>query len=475
MFPFLSRGQHLASPRLLRICGCVAVIAFALPSALLAADWPPTLDAASPVVQAADGREIERYTHGPRAEWGYPESAAGEWVYAAPQETGAAQQNHNSFYLVYPKVSRENAPMCVVLHSANRTAYDYLGFGVLGRKIDGGDDPAGVMTKAPDDFYTLFLSSTNAEWWGWGQVHDKKVNEAPPAERRVLDTVEWIVQRYNIDRNRIYLCGVSMGGCGTLGLGIPHGEVFAAIGADVPAGTAYASYRMGGFSPTPVFDATADERDSWVKRASAVGHVDPPVICDFSSPQDGWSVTQPALVQAAQYGRLPLMLSWGPFGHTTFSGPIARYPIGEVTLAFPWFDIRKNESYPVFTHASCDQQSPWLSGNADFDGYGQMNAYFRWKSVTDTPAKLALQLWIEHPPVTSGKMAMPDAASVDITPRRLQQFRVGPGQTYTWSLTRDGKPVASGKVKPDACDLLTVKQIQLTTSTAELTIEVAAK
>ena len=91
---------------------------------------------------------------------------------------------------------------------------------------------------------------------------------------------------------------------------------------DVPAGTNYASYRMGGFAPSPSVDATQPERDAWMQRAAGVGLPDPPVIVDFSSQQDNWAMTQPALVQAAQAGRLPLVLGWGPFGHTTFSTEI---------------------------------------------------------------------------------------------------------------------------------------------------------
>ena len=282
-------GSHL--PFLVASMGCFAALA-------QADDWPPALDSTNTTTQTKDGRTIERYTHGPREAWGYPESASGEWSKPPDQETGVAQQNHDCFYVVAPKQPRENAPLCVVLHSANRTAYDYLGFACLGRQIENREDPTTVMTNSPDDFYSLYLNSTNAEWWGWSQARQnsaRNINIPTPAERRVLDTIEWVVKQHKIDRNRIYLCGVSMGGCGTLGLGMPHGDVFAAIRADVPAGTGYASARMGGFAPSPAPDAPQGERDAWLLRAAGVGLPDPPVICDFSSQTDTWSITQPAL------------------------------------------------------------------------------------------------------------------------------------------------------------------------------------
>lgn len=444
-----------------------------VPAFSVAADWPPVLDDKNPTTRALDGRAIERFTHGAREAWGYPAEASGEWSYPAPEETCVAQQNHNSFYVVSPKNPRENAPLCVVLHSANRTAYDYLGFACLGRQIENHEDPTKVMTNSPDDFYSLYLNSTNAEWWGWSQArlnNAKHINVAPAAELRVLDTIEWVVTRYKVDRNRIYLCGVSMGGCGTLGLGLPHGEIFASVRADVPAGTGYASSRMGGFAPSPAADAPPAERDAWLKRAAGVGLPDPPIVVDFSSQQDNWAMTQPALVQAAQCGHLPLVLSWGPFGHVTFSSLIDKYPLCDVALAYPWLEIRRNEAYPVFTHSSCDQQSPWLNAPADFDNTGQMNAWFRWKNQEDTPSRFALQLWIAHPTVKTPP-AMPDAATADVTLRRLQRFNVRPGVTYDWQLTRAGQSIASGRITPDAANLLTIPQVPITTVPAELSLK----
>ena len=260
-----------------------------------------------------------------------------------------------------------------------------------------------------------------------------------------------------------------MGGCGTLGLGMPHGEIFAAIRADVPAGTGYASSRMGGFAPSPAPDAPLTEREAWLRRAAAVGLPDPPVIVDFSSQTDTWSVTQPALVQAAQAGHLPLVLAWGPFGHTTFSTAIEKFPPGDVALAFPWLEIRRNEAYPVFTHASCDQQCPWLNAPAEYTNAGQINAYFRWKNERDTPGEFAMQLWIAHP---EGKTPppMPDTATADVTVRRWQQFKIERGHSYAWKLSRDDHTLASGKLSPDAANLLTIPQVPMTTAPAELAI-----
>jgi hypothetical protein len=419
-------------------------------------DWPPVLDTRNTTTKSVDGRTIERFIHGPRETWGYKINPA-EWVYPKAQETAAGEQNHNSFYLVWPKQPHDNAPLCVVLHSANRTGYDYLGYSSLDRKVDASDDPPAAITRSPDDFYALYLNSTNDEWWGWHQVQAsadfaQHVNSPAPAEKRVLDTIEWVANKYHIDRNRIYLCGVSMGGCGGLGIGMPHGDIFAAMRFAVPAGTEYAAYRTNGFALTPA-------------------QPDPPVLVDFSSQTDGWSKTQDPLVLAAQAGRLPLVLCWGPFGHTGSITGIGQYPICQVPLAFPWLEIRKNEAYPVFTRASCDQRAPWPPPPGGWDDAGQTNAWFRWKTQQDTPSRFAMQLWIAHPEVKTPVPSMPDTATADVTFRRLQQFKIQPDKSYTWKISRDGKAVASGKAKPDASNLLTIPQVSLTTAPCELSLQ----
>ena len=416
--------------------------------------WPPVLDTQNPTTVSVDGRKIERFVHGGKPAWGYPANAA--WPYPPLEKFESTMQNNNCFYLVSPKVPRNNAPLCVVLHSANRSGYDYMHYSSLTPGMSAAN-PSHAITDSPDDFYALYLNSTNDEWWGWHQAQAsadfaKHINTPSPAERRMLDTIEWVVEQRHIDRNRIYLCGMSMGGCGTLGIGLAHGDVFAAALAAAPAGTEYAAYRTNNFQ-------------------FGSGEVDPPVLVDFSSPPDGWSATQPALLQAAQTQHLPLVLGWGPFGHVGDKSLIAKYPICAVTLAFPWQEIRKNEAYPVFTHASTDQTSPWLNAPAKFDESGQINAWFHWKNETDTPDKFVIQLSIAHPANIDPTLKMPDTATADVTLRRLQQFKPQPAKSYAWQETRDGQTLASGKATPDAAGLLTLPQIALSTTPAELSLQ----
>ena len=98
-----------------------------------------------------------------------------------------------------------------------------------------------------------------------------------------------------------------------------------------------------------------------------------------------------------------------------------------------------------------------------------MNALFRWKNKRDTPAEFSMQLWIAHPEVPTPP-PLPDKATADITLRRLQRFKIERGKSYAWQLSRDGHALASGKLSPDAANLLTIPKAALATTPTELTI-----
>ncbi len=417
-----------------------------------AGEWPPVADGGNTYSQSVDGRTIERFTHQSRSQWGYP----------VPQP--------NYFFLVHPKRESKNAPLCVVLHSANRTALDFLGYYFLNRKVDPKDIPSDIAINLPDDFYVLFLDSNNAEWWGATIASADPVKygkESTPAEMRVLDTVEWVASKYSVDRNRIYLSGLSMGGCGSLGIGLPHGDIFAAVTARVPAGTGYVSCRMNWTSP-PAADASRAEKVEWLTRSLISQIPDPPVVIDISAQNDDWSKDQAVLLNAAREARFPLILGWGPFGHSGNHSDLARHSGPSVVMTFPWFEIKKNEAYPVFTHATTDQRAPWINKQGAQDETGQINAYFRWKSTSDTPLAFRMQLWLDRPPGNAAPS--PKESTADVTLRRLQQFKVAPNEKYDWILARDHRTVASGAVAADELGLLTIPGLVLPATPSELKV-----
>lgn len=415
--------------------------------------WAPMLDHTNTVTQSLDGRTIVRYIHSSRSEWGYKD----------PKE--------NTFYVVAPKKPRDHAPLYVVLHSANRTAFDYLGYQFLDRKVAESDNPSDVVTHVPDDFYGLFLNSDNNEWWGWGQLRDdvkKYTDELTPAEKRVLDSIEWVAKHYKVDRNRIYLGGVSMGGSGSLGIGMPHGDIFASVCVWVPAGADHFANRMG-YQPTHNTDALPMKTSIWKKD----GLPDPPPVVDIFGENDVYLQPQDIFRDAAVASRFAFVSGWGSFGHYALVSRIAEYPQCEAAQVYPWLEIRKNEAYPVFTNATTNQRPPRYDApeNKNYDKDGQINACFRYKNRKDTHNQFTMQLWMEYPRKQDSNMKMPDSTVADVTFRRLQRFKVQSNKTFTWQIISDHKVVKSGETTPDSENLLTIPQVSITGVPVQISIK----
>ena len=190
------------------------VLAFAMAARAATTEWPPEKEKES----VFTGRKLEVFKHGIRKEWGY----------ATPQR--------DTFLVLHPKQARPNAPLYVVLHSAGHDVHSCLACTTTVGNHD--------IYRSPEDFFALYLDcrANQGDWW-WGS-EKYKGPEVSPTEKRVIDTVKWVIKHYGIDENRVYLCGNSMGGSGTLGIGMRHGDVFAAIKANVPAGVEHVSNRM---------------------------------------------------------------------------------------------------------------------------------------------------------------------------------------------------------------------------------------
>lgn len=379
--------------------------------------------------RTVDGRKIVRFEHDSVAEWGY----------AAPQR--------DYLYLVSPKVQwkLKKIPLCVVMHTAGQsgeTAAEHVF-----------EHPEWAYSAGDQPYYILIMDCKQHEatdWW-WGNDFIQKSpelyrNEPGPTEKRVLSSIEAIVRAYHIDRNRIYLSGISMGGSGSLGIGMCRGDVFAAMSVTVPAGVDHVLLRM-----------------------KNLPHADPPPIMDISSQTDPWSKGHEQFLDLCKENKYALRFAWGPFGHAA-----------EVTIAdglgfnFPYLDIRKNEAYPVFTNASTDQKYPGHLNTADPDQQGQINAWFRWKNVKDSQKHFAMELRLVKGaefPKADKPIYISSQSKADVTLRRLQKFQVAAGGKYHWKLVRDEKVLQGGEAVAGADGLLTIPALEIDDAPALLTIE----
>ena len=386
----------------------------------------------------ADGRKIIRYAH--------------------PVQLGSegAGVTNQYFYVTLPKTNTAQLrPLIVYLHSA-------------GGHAESGADTGrgqGFLSTAGPEFMLLEPNCASPDgpggWWGRNLAEKNGATNSSsetPVEQRVLATIEWVVQKHNADRNRIYLCGISMGGCGALGIGMQHGDIFAAINVHVPAGAGFAMLRMQFPDPIPP-PASSDEKEKYLRMVSGAGLPDAPPILDFSSSDDTYSRDQHRLIQAAHDGRHALVLGWGHYGHEGFQAvtdPL-KYPESwRATLEYPWLSIRKNEAYPVFTDATTDQR--WKTAP---ETCGQVNGFTRWKNIKDTPGEFGIQLRLVDSSELSAQAFIPTQVVANVALRRLQQFKVVDRSVYSWTYKSDNVSLA-GKLNPDAANLLTFPQLPIT-------------
>ncbi len=368
------------------------------------------------------GRKLEVFTNGVRDAWGY----------AKPQT--------DTFFVLHPKQERKKAPLYVVLHSAGHDVNSCLQCTLTPGNHD--------IYHSPEDFYALYLDcrANKGDWW-WG-IQSYKGPDAGPTEKRVMDTVQWVIRTYGIDPDRVYLSGNSMGGSGTLGIGMRHGDVFAAIKANVPARVEHVSSRMGfpPYKPLPAGTVLPE----------------PPVCVDYSAPNDSWSTNHQDFVSAMNARKYPLYFYWGPFGHANNNEKILA--VNDLVHSFDWLGVKKNELYPVFTDASTNDPLPWPDNLSDKKP-GQVNAFFRWKTLADTRKKVEVSLFLTDSAMLKTSFVIPSVAKAAVSLRRLQAFKVKPGETVRW-IFGDAK----GEVKADGDGLVTVPNLKITAKPVTLSV-----
>lgn len=410
-------GNRLA-PVLLSLSVILSNVAVAL--CAKTPDWPPQREKESVFTE----RKLDEFKHGIKPEWGY----------AAPQR--------DTFLVLHPKQPRETAPLYVVLHSAGHDVRSCLACTTTVGNHD--------IYHAPPDFFALYLDcrANKGDWW-WGSEQHKG-SELSPVDKRVVDCVKWVVEQYKLDENRVYLCGNSMGGSGTLGIGTRHGDVFAAIKANVPARVEHVSNRMY-FPPKEL--------------PSDAALPDPPIVVDYSAPNDTWSKGHEGFVEAMNERRYPLLFYWGAFGHANSHEKIMK--VNDLINSFDWLSVKKNQAYPAFTNASTNDPLPWPNQLTNTKP-GQVNAFFRWQNVSDTPSAAEISLFLVKPSDLKTMFAIPAESTADVTLRRLQNLKIAAGEKVLWSFG-DTK----GEVQADTTGVVTVPKLKITAEPVTLSLRKA--
>ena len=385
------------------------------------------------------------------------------------------------FAVVWPVAApHRQAPLLVVLHGR--------GGGWPGKGIDlqvALADDKDFSHSAPDDFYVLVLDDmrdfhvlwnrTHAQYW-WGATERyagpgredvaRLAGSVTPCERRVLDTVEWVLREYVVDRNRVYLCGNSMGGQAAYAIGLGHGETFAAVNANVPATPWFGAARLGFVDGAGENVAAPD-----VRRLA-----DPPLLVEWSATDDPWSRDRDVLVRGMRAAKWPLILTWGDFGHCACVSEARRKnPLVE---RFDWLRVRRDAAYPVFLDADCDDALPWpfavfeprrawlggwkgdvVSARMELapgsKACGQVNAFFRYEVVREDDSGLEMALFLAG----DGDLgcAGPERATAVVALRRMQTPQLAAAEEAVWEYAGE-----QGRARRDTTGALVLGRLEMT-------------
>ncbi len=347
--------------------------------------------------------------------------------HCAVEEWGGKEQV-DAFACIHPRRRKRRHGWYWGLQSAGHDLYSCLGCTFAPDNHD--------IYRTPDDMFGLYLdcreNAVDDFWWGGinakGEGKPERRTEMQPVEKRVLATIEWVKGHYPVDEERVYLCGNSMGGSGALGIGMCHGELFAAVKVNVPAGVEHALDRM----------AMAGE-----------DMPAPPVCIDYSAPNDTWSEGHGKFYKYMREHRCMLFGYWGTFGHANANSTILAK--NDLVHSFDWLSVRKNQAYPVFTNAACDDLNPWEHPETS-EKSGQVNAFFRWRNVSDRKDSFSMTIFIDAGIKTS--FQIPEQTSADVAIRRMQNFKLMPNETVVWTFGEQ-----KGVAKADEHGLLTLPKL----------------
>ncbi|MDH4240041.1 MAG: hypothetical protein OEW48_10800 [Phycisphaerae bacterium] len=348
---------------------------------------------------------------------------------------------------------------------------------------------------------TTYLISTNQipyDWWtGYHEFYysqepsEEKWKEGvvrPYTTTRILSFLDWAAEKYKLDPTRVFTAGSSMGGSGAPMFAIRYPDIIAWsvgwVGVHDPGNTPQftGSYeRVFGNKDwgikyedgTPVFEYYKDAAYLRKHPKKEIGFI------TWSNGKNDGAIGWPQALefyQAMQETRRPHLFVWGLSGH----GQRATMPADGGERIMP-LDIRLDQSLPAFTNCSLDDdpgtgrklKTPkeikiGKETQKDFydgDSVGQINLYLYWdtETIVDTPARWEMTIALNE-------KAPEDQCTVDITPRRLQQFKRQPEQKFRWTNSSGGKKIQSGEVTTDKWGLITLRSVNVTKTSSRIVI-----
>jgi len=298
-------------------------------------------------------------------------------------------------------------------------------------------------------------------------------------EERLLRSIYDILRdpHYNIDPQRIYVYGHSMGGSGALALALRYPNVFAAsfssepmtnystssgwhhecetnwgsVSANLPVSITgrYASH-LDAYNGTGIWDWQNHQANLVNRIGDEMAHIS--LAHGTLDNVIEWDTQGKPAYSAFYQGRRAFSGATLDVDHTWIDFVGMGPNVAEINHG-PFYNFRvvRNESLPGLTNASGSSSTPPPGANAAYNLNLEWSA--SWNDWDGTPVDTVSQWRI------SLRTTDDYYQTVDVTPRRLQTFSITPGANYVWENLRVSNDVliARGTVTADANGLVTVE------------------
>ena len=220
-------------------------------------------------------------------------------------------------YRLYLPAGRETTglPLVVMLHGCTQNPEDFA----VGTRMNGLAEKIGFLVAYPSQPATANPSSC----WNWFERKDQVRGQGEPSI--IAGLGEEIAAEYNLDRQRVFVAGLSAGGAMAAVMGATYPDVFAAIG--VHSGLAHGS-------ASDVMSAFAAMRGEIVPRPQreSPSLATPRVIVFHGDadrtvhPANGERIVEPASTQPGN----SIATETGKAGRRSFARTIIREPSGQI-------------------------------------------------------------------------------------------------------------------------------------------------
>lgn len=268
-------------------------------------------------------------------------------------------------------------------------------------------------------------------------------------ENRLLWMIDWSIQRYGADPQRVSMGGSSMGGLGSINVGFRHPELFAAVYPSTAPFLWWPPSSLVGLQKRDTKALMADGKTLYVDytnspKFAAERHEDMPFLgwaVGRKDPNHNWQ-EYCDMVKALTANHHGFCFAWNDGGHSE-----GGQPMNIIQKYYPASKFARDRSYPAFGNSSLDSKLGDGSKD-DGDREGGISLGFDWKDVGDEDARWSITI--------SNDLAK-ETMTVDVTPRRCQKFQPKPGTECKWTTSTGG----SGTVVVDKWGLVTAPRVMI--------------